>query len=84
MTPPPKKGEGTCMFINNTLGFSDNAYAHFSVPTIDLEAQWVTIAQKTIVTMSNIETTSEEIIEISKDIAINKASCVKDVSSEIL
>ena len=34
--------------------------------------------------LSNIETTNEEIIEICKDININKASCVKDVSSEIL
>ena len=35
-------------------------------------------------TLSNIETTREEIIEICKDININKASCVNNVSREVL
>ena len=33
------------MYIDNKLSFSDNAYAHFNVFNIDLEAQWVSIAQ---------------------------------------
>ena len=43
---PPKKGGGTCMYINNNLSFSENAYSDFNASTIDLEAQWVTIYQK--------------------------------------
>ena len=43
---PPEKGGGLCMFISNKLIFSDNAYSEFNVSTIDLEAQWVSIAQK--------------------------------------
>ena len=34
------------MYINNKLGFSENAYSEFNVSTIDLEAQWVSISQK--------------------------------------
>ena len=35
-------------------------------------------------TLSDIETTIEEIIDICKDININKASCVDNISSEVL
>ena len=45
-TLPPKKGGGTCMYINNTLCFSENTYSDLDISTIDLEAQWVAISQK--------------------------------------
>ena len=45
-TLPPKKGGGTCRYINNTLCFSENTYSDLNISTIDLEAQWVAISQK--------------------------------------
>ena len=43
---PPKKGGGTCIYIDNKLDFSDSDYSHFNISTINLEVQWVSIAQK--------------------------------------
>ena len=43
---PPKKGGGTCIYINNKLDFSDNDFSRFNTSTINLEAQWVSILQK--------------------------------------
>ena len=51
ITLPPKKGGGICMYIHNKLSFPDSNYSHFNVSTINLEAQWVSIAQKTNITI---------------------------------
>ena len=43
---PPKKGGGTCMYIDNKLDFSTSLFGHLNNSTIDLESQWVSIRQK--------------------------------------
>ena len=44
---PPKRGGGVCMYIKNTLHFSEFEYAHFNKSTKDIETQWISILKKT-------------------------------------
>ena len=50
----------------------------------DCQSNWTYPGGTCEESLSNIHTTTDEIIEICKNININKASCVDDVSSEIL
>ena len=50
----------------------------------DSNMDWNYTGKMCAESLTHIETTSEEIIEICKTININKASCVNNVSSEIL
>ena len=41
-----KKGGGTCMYINNSIQFSDNDLSFLNMSSIDIEIQWLTIKKQ--------------------------------------
>ena len=43
---PPKRGGGICMYIKNTLQFSDMEYSGYKRSNKNIECQWISISQK--------------------------------------
>ena len=43
---PPKRGGGVCMYIKDTLQFSEVEYSQYNKSSKDIECQWISIFQK--------------------------------------